>query len=159
DAPLLRHRLLMQPQRSAGLDIPVPIQQPVVCASVIDFVFGQDRVDERLSGCAELVAPRRLESFGAYDRHHWSIRDRLLSSLKTGGVRSLAYIGGPVGSQRARLVEQIARDMGCRVLRVRAKRLFTSTESVDDALALLGRDARLHSALLHLEDIDDLLSE
>ena len=159
NASLLRHRLLVLPQRSGGHDVPLPIQQPVVSSGVIDFLFGQDRVDERLVGLAELVNPRRQESFGSYDRHHQSIRDRLLRSAKTCGALPLAYVGGPAGSQRARLVEQVACDMGQRVLRIRTTNLLASAERIDDSLALLGRDARLHDALIHLEDVDDLIAE
>ncbi len=158
-APLLRHRLLLLPQSSSNRDVPLPIQQPIVCSGVIDFLFGQERVDERLANRAELIKPRQLETFGSYDRHHRSIRNRLLRSTETCGDLPLAYISGPAGSQRARLVEQLAHDLDRRVLRIRTASLLAASAGIDECLALLGRDARLHAALIHLHDAEDLVAE
>ncbi|MCP4662010.1 MAG: ATP-binding protein [bacterium] len=159
DAPLLRHRLLLLPQRTDGREVPIPVQQPVVSSGVLDFVFGLDRLDERLAAFAELVEPRPMRPFGAYDRHLLSIRDRLLGAARSHGDLPLAYVGGPTGCQRARLVEQVARDSGRCVLRARAAGLFAAAAPVGDSLALLARDAVLHHALLHLEEVDDPITE
>ena len=159
DAPLIRHRLLGLSLRGPAQDTPIPLQQPIVASTVVDYLFGRDRVDERLISFSRLVEPRPLPSFGAYTRHHQSALGLLGRCSPTGGSSPLSYIAGPPGSLRGRLVEQLALNAGKRVLRVRAIGLLSSSEGPEEDLALLSRDATLHGALIHLEDLDAALTE
>jgi len=155
-APLARHRLLLLPQRSAGSGVPLALQQPLVPSQIVDFLSGQDRVDEGLDPFVRLVRPRSSEGLGEYGRHHRAIRDRVLQTERRGMQRP-AYIGGPTGSGRSQLVEEIALAQQRRVLRVDTAGLLVRSDRIEEDLASLARDARLHDAVVHFVDVDGLI--
>ena len=157
-APLIRHRLLSLPRQLQGGPTPLALQQPAPSPQLVDFLTGQDRVDATVSTFAALTPPRALDPMGSYGRHHAAIRTGVVRLLRGGG-HAHTYIGGPLGSGRARLVEQIARDVERPVLRVDVPGLLTRSERTEDALVMLSRDARLHDAVLHLADVDVLADQ
>ncbi|HEX7119499.1 MAG TPA: AAA family ATPase [Longimicrobiales bacterium] len=156
EAPLVRERLLMLAGRD---DAPFPARQPVVAEAVADYLGGVDRPDSIFAGFATLSVPRAEIPAAEYFDRHRKIVDSLLAPLRAEGRLPTAYVGGPPGCGKRRVVGALAAAAGVRLLRIDCRAWLGAGALTREALRTLRRDARLHGCLVELARCEALTGE
>jgi hypothetical protein len=143
---------------SGGDDIPFPSRQPVIADSVIDFLLEDDHLDASIRETARLGQSRPMDMYAGYFDNHVCILESLVRICEENRQLPPVYIGGPGGAGKTQLVETFAAVLDKKVLTADFNAIMTFPGDFRHILALLEREARLHSALLHirLQSRDDM---
>ena len=148
-ATLRRHRLLsLGPERVDGEEVPLSQRTVRVARRVVDFLRGDDRVDEALVGlCEYLPPPPEVAELDVPDE----VRDQLRAAvIGRGRARGPVVLQGPQGVGKRSLVESLAAELGRPFLRADLGAVFEDHRPTDELLALILREAALMGGVLYL---------
>lgn len=147
----LQRIVVLGPEEDDGREIPLLRRSVSLSGRVVDFLRGDDRVDEALIGLCEYVTPtRRLEDM--------ELPGEVLSSLRTAVARrgsgaasgAPVLLSGPRGAGKRSLAEALAAEMGRAFLVVDLGSVFEDPRPTHELLALTMREASLMGGILHL---------
>lgn len=176
DAPLMRHRILIQAEREFDLvrgDLgPVMDQKIYLSEHINNFLWGVRDICQGLKYCCELLAPcwdQRAQFLsptivGSMDR----LIDRYTAEIMPAGEHwydsvskngLLFCLVGPPGSGRRRLAESIAHRMGKALIVFDCEVFLADGQKSELALERLLRDATLLDAIPFLRNIDAWTTE
>src|SRR6185369_3079255 len=151
-SPLLAGPLIDAGRETA--DTPLPAREVRLAAGLVEFLLGIDALPSAIAHAARLVAsPEPLPGFAYYHRHR-AIVDELAACWRAGGRLPVAYVAGPAGAGRHLIASALAAAEGKRVLAVQSP-ILRPSGALAEAARLVGREARLHDALVLIEDADD----
>lgn len=134
-----------------GDETPFPAQQPKLAESVIDFLLENQRLDSAISEIGRLSAPQPMEMYAGYFNHHIWVLENLTHQYENQGKLPPTYIGGPGGAGKTELVKTFASILNKNVLTIDYHGIISFQGDTRHLLALVEREARLHSAILHLQ--------
>ncbi len=153
---LRRHRLVtLGAERIEGEEIPLSRRTARVARRVVDFLRGDDQVEESLIGLCELVPPvAEPEELDVPDE----VRDQLRRSMLGRGSGSggkdrrpgLVLLQGPAGVGKRSLVQGLATELERPFLRADLGAIFEDPRPTEDLLALIMREAALMGGVLYL---------
>jgi SpoVK/Ycf46/Vps4 family AAA+-type ATPase len=157
DAPLFRYRLFEPAGRG---DEPFLLRPIKLATRVIEAAAGSSRLDPQVAVYADLVDEPRsfdtLEIPNELKERAVALIDDALTAGRAGVRRPILLVQGPEGSGRRSLVEGAAAAASLRMLRVRCGDLPRDPHELGRAAAAIGREALLASAVLVLDQIDQL---
>ncbi len=160
DSPLFRYRLFEAIGRG---DEPFLLRAIRLAPRVIEAAAGSSRLDPQVAVYADLVdVPRTFEELelpADLKQRAVALIEDALNAGRAGVRRPILLVQGPEGSGRRSLVEGAAAATGLRLLRVRCGELPRDPFELSRAAAAIGREVLLASAVLVLDQIDQLASD
>lgn len=151
DAPLVRHRLMHLAAENAGHVPPLLARTLQLEEPVVRFLLGQTSLDARLLPAAridmqpESVEGTRAEKLG-----------QTLARALAAGEEPLVYLQGADDREKDAAVASLAAKLRRPLIIADLGKATETVGGFADTLALLLREARLLSGVLHLKDFDAL---
>ena len=155
DAPLVRHRVITL------LPDPMAVQPPLLAhilkldEQIVDILLGQGGLDRRLVACCRLLTPPAGSADALVPN---DIRGSLLGTVEAAWGRRpfRLYFQGSRHADKQATAQALAGELGVPLLVSSLAQLPPADHTLDEILTLIFREARLHGALLYLDDLDAL---
>jgi len=126
---------------------------------ILDFLLGENTLDERLAGSVELARPSSSQELFAIDG---AIRTGIVHLIRhydsSAGFQSLTlYLYGPYGAGKRALALELCQQFQRPLLVLDLEMLRTREADATAALRVAFREGILHHAALYIEHVDALL--
>lgn len=158
-AQLIINCLLIFNTNRVSEEVPYPVKQPRLARSIIDFLFEINHLDISLKGLAEIVSPQMMETDSWYFKHHLNILEQIINNYNINKSIPLLYISASKGSGKNALIDSIAYILNKNVLRIKTPNLIEFEGNLSYQIDIIKRESLLHSCIIHLADMDNLVQE
>jgi SpoVK/Ycf46/Vps4 family AAA+-type ATPase len=159
-AGLIIHQILRFTESESSLNL---LTRPLhLDSQIIHFLLGHQQLDPRLNRAAHLIFPPADFISSADEEQTNRVRSLIKIQMNaTGRLKQKLVFGltGPEGAGKQSLAESVCRDLGIPLIIGDIAKILHHPLTFPDALILLCREARLHSAALCLKHIDSLFAQ
>jgi adenylate kinase family enzyme len=157
---LVKYRLLEITDNSDDGRIPLLSRSLKLDDRIVSYLLGGTDIDNRLKGAASLA--------GSPDDAHpilvdAELKTRLIASVHSyltesqpDAKRLIAHLHGPYGSGKHLLVNEVAAEIGIPLVTIDLAKVLNGKLPFEEAVWLLGREARLQSAAVSFRNFDRL---
>lgn len=159
NAPLISHRLITFNTNGMTDEVPLPLQQPRISHSIIDFLLEIDHRDITLKGIAELDSPHLSNMDSSYYFHHKKILKKIVHYYEVYNAVPLTYISALKGSEKSALIDSIAYLLNKNVLTVKCSKLTGFDGDLLSLLNVIERERLLHSSIVHFSEVDSFIED
>src|SRR6266850_1759057 len=159
EAPLIRSRLLRLVPEANQADPPVLARYLQLEEQILYFLLGHKSLDARLKPFSQLCeTPALLENLSLAEELQRALRALVLRAQQTTRPLKLCF-RGPTGVGKRRTAEALASATGAPLLVVNLAQITASAPEFGETLQLIRLAARLHGAMVYLEDFDAPLKD